>query len=207
MPMDLSEMETDALREVGNVGVGNAVTSLSKLLNKKVGIDIPETRFVPLDEFSKIVGGAEQVVIGIYMQISGDLEGESVFLFPKECALELVDLMMGNPPGTSKIFEDMAESAFKEMANIFSGSYLSSLSNFLDITLFPGIPHLANDMVQSIVDFVLIKISQSAEQVLLVKTAINIEGHNVNGDFVLLLQDKSLRIMLEKLKEKYGIVG
>ncbi len=202
----LTDMEMDALREIGNVGIGNAVTALSKLLNKKIEINIPETKFVPLKDFSNELGGPEKIVIGIYMTISGDLKGETLFLFPKESALALADLMMGQAPGTSTIFQDMAESAFKEMSNIFSGAYLSSLSNMLDIMLFPGIPHVANDMTQSIVDFVLIKVGQSADELLCVKTKIDLEGHGIQGDFVLMFEKDSLDKLLKKLKDKFGVV-
>lgn len=200
----LSEMEMDALREIGNVGVGNAVTALSKLLNKKIDINIPETKFVPLSEFAKEAGGPEKIVIGIYMGISGDLTGETIFLFSKESALELVDLMMGQEPGTSKIFEENAESAFKEMANIFSGAYLSALSNMLELKQFPGIPHVAQDMIQSIVDFVLCKVGESADEILCVKTKISMEGHNINGEYILMFEQESLRQLINRLKEKFG---
>ena len=99
----------------------------------------------------------------------------------------------------------MVESAFKEMANIFSGAYLSSLSNMLSIELFPGIPFVANDMVQSIVDFVLIKISKTADEVLCVKTKIEIEGYTINGDFILMFNKDSLTKLLSQLRDKFGV--
>jgi chemotaxis protein CheC len=203
--IELSLLEKDALCEVGNVGVGNAVTALSKLLNKNVNITIPETKFVPLGEFAKEVGGPEKIVIGIYLQIIGDLDGECIFLFPRESALAISDIMMGQEPGTSKIFEDMAESAFKEMTNIFAAAYLNALSNMLDFKLFPSPPHVANDMIQSIVDFVLIKISKTADEILCVKTKIELEQHIVSGEFIIMFNNDSLTKLLAKLKIKYGV--
>jgi chemotaxis protein CheY-P-specific phosphatase CheC len=75
----------------------------------------------------------------------------------------------------------------------------------LDMVLFPGLPFVANDMIQSIVDFVLIKISRSADDILVVKTKIKLEEHNCNGEFILMLDDASLTKLLAKLKDKFGI--
>lgn len=201
----LTELEYDSLREVGNIGVGNAATALSKLLNKKVDIDIPNTKFVPLTKFADELGGKESLVISLYLEITGGIKGETVFLFSKEGALSLVDLMMFQPIGTLKEMDEMAESAFKEMANIFVGAYLNGLAKLLQVKIYPGLPQVANDMAQSVLDSIIIKLSQSADEVLAVRTKINLEGYKIDGTYFMLFEDESLRIVLAKLKEVYGL--
>lgn len=203
--IELSDMEYDTLREVGNVGIGNAATALSKLLNKKISINLPETKFVPLEKFSDEIGGAERIVVSLYLQITGDLTGECIFLFPKEGAMDLIDLMMGNEPGTTKIMEEMEESAFKEMSNIFVGSYVNSLAKMMSMKIFPSVPHATTDMAQAIIDFMLIKLARNADTLLCVKTAIDIEGHDINGQFIMIFENESLQKLLDGLKEKYGV--
>ncbi|MFW6311599.1 MAG: chemotaxis protein CheC [Nanoarchaeota archaeon] len=201
---NLTDMEYDALKEVGNVGVGNAATALSKMLNKKVDIFLPDTQFVPLDKFADQVGGKENIVISLYLEITGGIKGETIFLFPSKGALALVDLMMFQEPGTTKEMDEMAESAFKEMANIFVGAYLNALANMMKIKIFPGVPNIANDMAQAVLDAVLIKISQKADEVLSVKTKINVEGYDIDGSYMMLFENDSLKIVIDKLKEQYG---
>jgi chemotaxis protein CheC len=202
--LNLTEMEYDALREVGNVGVGNAATALSKMLSKKVDIYLPKTKFVPINEFAKEVGGTESIVISLYLEVTGGMSGETVFLFPLKGALALVDLMMFQEPGTLKEMDEMAESAFKEMANIFVGAYLNALANMLKIKIFPGVPQIANDMAQSVLDAVLIKLAESADDILSVQTKINIEGFNIDGIYIMLFENESLKMVVAKLKELYG---
>lgn len=203
--LDLSEMEIDALKEVGNVGIGNAATALSKMLNKKVEIFLPITKFVPITKFSEEAGGSENVVISLYLEITGGIQGETIFLFPMKGALELVDLMMFQEPGTLKEMDEMAESAFKEMANIFVGAYLSGLAKMMNTKIYPGIPKVANDMVQAVLDQVLSNLSKSANEILTVKTQINIDGYDIDGLYFMLFEDASLRVVLQKLKEAYGL--
>lgn len=204
MNINLSEMELDALNEVGNIGTGNAATALAKFLNKSVDMNIPESKFIPITEFANEFGGPEKMISTIYLEVNGGLTGEVMFIFPFEGALELLDIVMGRAVGTTKELNEMDESAFKEIANILAGAFLSSLSNMLESSILPSIPHTATDMAQAVLDFILVKMSQYAEQIFCIKTKINLEGHNINGDFIFIFNDESLQIMLKTLHERYG---
>ncbi len=205
-PIGLSPEEMDALNELGNVATGNAATALSKLLTKPVEMNIPNSRFIPLGEFADVVGGAEQLVSAIYLSIDGDFCGEALFVFPEAGALELTDLTLGNTPGTtSRIMAGtMEESAFKEIANILTGSFLNATAKMLDAKILPSIAHVATDMAQSLIDFLLVKIGAHADEIYCVETRINVEGHNINGEFLVLFDRNSLKRMLEILHNRYG---
>jgi chemotaxis protein CheC len=200
----LNEREMDALKEIGNICIGNATTSLSQMLNKRIQINLLETKFIPIENFANEVGGAEKIVMSIYLQITGDLNGEVIFLFPREGALQIVDFMMNRRSGETMLMEAIEESAFKEMSNIFTGSYLNAMSKMLDMKIIHSVPHAANDMAQAILDFVLIKISTKADNILCIRTEIDVDGKNVNGTFMIVFEDKSLRLVLDTLHNKYG---
>jgi chemotaxis protein CheC len=204
--LKLSEAELDALRECGNVGIGNAVTALSKMINKRIEIDIPVTKFVGLNKFSNELGGAEKIVSGIYLDITGDLDGQAIFVFPEKDAISLIDLIYGNKIGTTKSIGEMEESAIKEMANIVVGAYLNSIADMAGMKIFPSIPYTATDMAQSIIDLVLIKQAQYSDQILIVKEKINIEGQNIDGTFIMVFTQESLKKLLNSLHEKYGVL-
>lgn len=202
--VELSSMQMDALNEMGNVGTGNAATALSKLIGKSVDMNIPETKFVSIKDFANEFGGPEAVVSAIYLEIDDGLKGEVMFVFPQEGAFEMADLLQMKEPGTTKELDEMDQSAFKELANILIGAFLTSLSKMLDVSIIPSTPHMTTDMVQSVVDFILIRISQHAEQALCVKTKINVEGQNINGDFIVLFDKDSLNLMVEVLNKQFG---
>jgi chemotaxis protein CheC len=202
--IQLNDMEKDALREVGNVGTGNAATALSKMINKKVAMIIPNTEFVPIKKFAQQVGGEETIVTSVYLQIIGDVSGEALLMFPKEDSIRMVDMMMGQAPGTSKIIDEMGQSAINELANIFVGAYLNSLADLLKLRIMPNIPHFTIDMTQAVMDFILIKISNYADNVLSIKTDIKIEEVEVAGTFILVFDVESLTKILSVLKKMYS---
>src|SRR5512133_915862 len=117
--LKLTDLEMDALREVGNIGIGNGATAFSKIINKSIKIVIPDTKFIPLQKFSDEFGGPEKIITAIYLQISGDLEGEVLFFFSHDDSLKLIDLLNGRAIGTTKIIDELGMSALKEMSNIF----------------------------------------------------------------------------------------
>lgn len=201
-----NDTELDALRECGNVGMGNAATSLSKLLDKQVDISLPETKFVPLQEIAGLVGGPESIVSGIFLPIAGDLKGQSMFIFSEVSALKIVDLMMGQEIGTAKKFGELEDSAVKEMANIFIGSYLSSIGDLTDLTLLPDVPHTATDMAQSVIDGAIQNIAKYSDNVLLVKESIKVEGLEIEGIFIVIFDQDSLGKLVKSLSAKYGVM-
>lgn len=203
--INLTEMEHDALRECANVGIGNAATALSKLLHKKIGIQIPETKIMPLKDFSSYIGGAETVVSGIYLHVHGDLKGEVLFLFSCHEAIELTNLLLGTMGMKPEKEGDLDESGFMEMANIVVGSYLNALADMLDLKILPSVPHAATDMAQALVDHVLIELGKHSDSMLTVKTMIQVDEHNIGGSFLIIFDTDSLVAILKRLKEKYGV--
>ncbi len=200
----IGRMQLDAINEIGNIGAGNAAAALSKMLNKKVVMDVPETKFVPIQHFSEEFGGPDSIVLTIYSPILGDISGETLFIFSRECALGLVDLMMGAEVGQTTVMDEISESAFKEMANIFIGSYLNAISNMMDVRALPGVPIVNSDMVQAILDNILMKTSEYADNVLCNKANISINGQKVAGDFLFLFDIDTMKTLIERLNKNYS---
>ncbi|MFW5990647.1 MAG: chemotaxis protein CheC [Candidatus Nanoarchaeia archaeon] len=201
---DVKDMELDAIKEVGNIGAGNAAVSLSKILNKKIEMDVPEADFIPLNNFAEKFGGPERIVMSIYSPIVGELTGETLFIFSRDCAMGLVDLMMGNEIGHTKIMDELSESAFKEMANIFIGSYLNAISDMINLKIMPGVPVVATDMVQAILDSLLMRMGEYADKVLCNKAKISIEGHPIKGDFIFIFDLETMKVLLNKMHNSYN---
>lgn len=85
---------------------------------------------------------------------------------------------------------ELGLSAMQEMGNILSGSYLSALSDFTGLKIFPTVPGLSVDMFGAIVSTGLIEISQVSDQVMVINTSIFEEDQElsnaVHGQFLLL---------------------
>lgn len=183
-----TSMHLDILKEIGNIGAGHAATALSKLLNKKIEMNVPNVLIVSFDEMIEMAGGSENVVASVFLRIEGEATGNMFFVLPLEQAAHFIRLMIGDsnfsllkPP-----YDDMALSALQELGNILGGSYLTALSDFTHLSLYPSVPSLVIDMVGSIISFGLIEYSQFSDYCIVIDTALNEEeAESVRGHFFL----------------------
>lgn len=201
----ITSMHLDVLREIGNIGAAHAATALSTLLNKKIDMNVPKVEMVTFDEMMDLAGGAESVVAGIYLRIDGDVNGSMFFVLPVEQANQFIRRLIQDE---SLDFEkgqvtEMGASALQELGNILSGSYLSALSDFTKLSIYPTVPALCVDMVGAIISFGLVELSQVSDYVIVIDTAIHEDedesGKIVHGHFFLLPEPDSFQAIFRAL--------
>lgn len=195
---NLNSMQIDVLREIGNIGAGNAVTALSTMVAKRVDMEVPKVNIVEFKDVAELIGGPEVQVAGIYFRVFGDLSGSIMFLIDKNSSKLLANLLMGKDDNISELSE-MELSALQEIGNILAGSYLSALSSLTGLTINVSVPSLAIDMAGAIMSVPVILFGQVGDHVLLIETKF-IEGSNhVKGNFFLIPDEESFEILLKSL--------
>jgi len=197
--LNLSAMQLDALREVGNIGAGNAATALSQIINHKIDMTVPRVAILPLGDVPDVVGGAEVMVAGVYLKVYGLAPGSILFLLPYDSAFYLVDMLMGRKHGETKTLNAMDESALMEIGNILAGSYLNALCHFTHMTLLPSIPALAVDMAGALLSVMLIQLGQVGDHALVIETEFSTESGGVKGHFFLVPDPGSLGTILSAI--------
>lgn len=189
---NLTSIQMDVLREIGNIGAGNAATSMAKLINKKVDMEVPLVNVVAFDEVMDLIGGPEQLIVANYFQIQGEAPGNVYFILSMDEAQAIVrqftgisDLVLFNDNYEPN---EIAISAIQEIGNILTGSYLSALSDFTNINMQPSIPYLSIDMAGAILAEGLIELSQSTDYAIIIDTKINDSDltNGITGQFFLL---------------------
>ena len=146
---DISQEYFDILKELGNIGAGNATTALAQMLQSKIDMRVPQVRLLDFNQVGALIGGEEQLMAGIYLKVEGDIEGSIMFLQGKDSARHLVEKLMGMPCEGDE-FSYIEISALKEIGNIITGSYLNSLSLLTNLKIYPSIPAICIDMAGAI---------------------------------------------------------
>lgn len=201
----ISDIHLDILKEVGNIGAGHAATALSTLLNKKIDMKVPSVRVVSFDEVMELAGGADNVVASVFLRIEGEAPGSMFFILPLPQAEKYIAQLTKNQSSLFSEDEDneLAMSALQELGNILSGSYLSSLSDFTNLSLYPSVPALSIDMVGAVVSFGLLELSQVSDYAIVIDTALDEEDaqlpDSVKGHFFLLPDPDSFHIIFSAL--------
>lgn len=195
---ELNSLQIDVLREIGNIGAGNAATALSKMIAKRIDMDVPKVNILEFKNVAELVGGPEVEVVGIYFKVTGDITGSIMFLLDKKSAKLLTNLLMGKLDDSGDL-DEMDFSALQEVGNILAGSYLSSLSTLTNLKLVVSVPSLAMDMAGAILSVPVILFGQVGDKVMLIETDFNEGENHVKGNFFLIPDEDSFEILLKSL--------
>ncbi len=189
----------DVLKEVGNIGAGNAATALAKMISKKVDMKVPQVNVLDFSEVPDILGGPEKEVVGIFFKLEGELEGSIMFVLDTHSAQQLIELLMPGIAGDG--FNDFCFSALQEIGNILAGSYISSLSSLANLDIKISVPSLALDMAGAILSVPAIHFGLIGDKILIIENEfIEIIGNDsVNGFFILIPEVDSYEVLLKSL--------
>ncbi len=194
----LNDMYLDVLKEIGNIGAGNATTAISNMLNLKMDMSVPNVELMPVEKIGGAIGSEEQVVVGIMLGVETDVNGSMMFLMDMASAHKMVNLLMMRDVNYNNDFDEMDLSALKEIGNIIAGSYLSALSGLTNLTISPTVPYVSVDMAAAILSVPAIQFGLISDKALMIKTEIG--GDNkIDGYFILMPDEESFEKILASL--------
>jgi len=171
----LSDFHLDVLKEVSNIGAGIAATSLSSLLGRTVDMQVSRVVPMPFNGIVDYAGGAERMILSVFVRIEGGISGNMLFVMSTSDALALIRHMTGASGGEG--FTDMGFSVIHEVGNIMIGSYITALSDFLGFELAPSVPSLAMDMAGAILAFSLSEIGRSGDTAIVIDGGLSLDGN------------------------------
>jgi chemotaxis protein CheC len=195
----LSSFHLDVLREIGNIGAGNAATALAKLLDKKIDMKVPRINVMKFSDVSNVLGGAETQVVGILLGVQGDINGSMMFILDDLSSKILVNILMNKLHGSELEYDEMSLSVLKEIGNILAGSYLSALSNLTNMNIMPGVPDIAIDMAGAILSVPAIEFAKDSDTVLYIENEFTDGMESVLGDLFLVPDAASYEHLLHAL--------
>lgn len=180
-----SEQYFDVLKELGNIGAGNATTALAQMIQCKVDMKVPQVRLLDFQEVGEAMGGEEQIMAGVYLLVEGDITGSMMFLLEEKAAHTLVAKLMQMPENAEGPFTEMELSALKEIGNIIVASYLNSLSVLTNMVIMPSVPDLSIDMAGAILSVPAIEFGELGDKILLIQTQFT-DDISLDGYFILI---------------------
>ena len=195
----MNSLQFDVLKEIGNIGAGNATTALAKMLNTKVDMKVPKVALLGFQELPEMIGGAENIVVGILLTLDGDINGMMMFVVEEESACRMLNILMGTNLESSQGFTEMESSALNEIGNIITGAYLSSLASLTNMKIISSIPYMSIDMAGAILSVPAIEFGKIGDKALLIQTEFGEKDTSVNGFFILIPSLASYNVILSSL--------
>jgi chemotaxis protein CheC len=196
---DLDEIHLSVLSEIGNIGAGNAATALSHILSDKVLMSVPELQIIDVSEMATILGGPENEVAGILVNMTEDVEGMLLFLLDKDFVGVLIGTLL------DKKIEDFADiseidmSAIMEIGNILAGSYVSAISSMTELNIRLSTPQIAIDMVGAILSYPAAEFGMMSDKLLFIEENFFSGENQIKSHLLIMPEPKSLDIILKSL--------
>ncbi|WP_353095285.1 chemotaxis protein CheC [Tissierella praeacuta] len=182
---NLNNFMIDVLKELGNIGAGNAATALAGMISKKIDMRVPNVRIMEFKDVAEILGGEENLVVGIYFELMEDVVGNMMFALDIDSAINLTNLLY-NRKKENKELDDMDISALSEIGNIIASSYANSLSALTGLKIFISIPSISIDMAGAILSVPAIQYGHVSDHALMIETIFEEEENLVSGNLFFL---------------------
>lgn len=197
----LNDLHMDALREIGNIGSGNAASALSALLSCPFTISVPTVRILDYSEVAGDMGGPEQMIVGALLFLEGDVQGMILFLLQEGFASATLEALLGEPVNSLDGLDEMAQSALQEVANIMAASYLNAIASLTGMTITISTPSLCTDMLGAILSVPAIYYANISDKIIYIEDELR--GENLCApNHILLIPDTG---SLEKIITRLGL--
>lgn len=196
---DIGEIHLDVLREIANIGSGNAASALSRMIGQTVDIQIPEISIMGFNEAIEELGGPETIMVGSLLFLTEGLNGIIMFLLPIDVVCDLVNMLMATDIKSHEEIDEMGYSIIKECSNIMSASFVTAVAEMTDMTIDISPPQATCDMLGSIMSVPSIYFANIGDSLLLMKNELEIEGKTTNADILMLPDMESLTKLMGAL--------
>jgi chemotaxis protein CheC len=190
---DYTDLQLDAMRELANIGSGNAATALASMLGREVELSVPRALALPLADAVDAVGPADKTVSSVVLPIFGDIDALVLLLFPTDDAETLCGLL-GVEPGT-----ELGDSAIGEIGNILGSSYINALASMAGMEAEPRPPHVVTDMLGAIVASLLAETVGETDSALVLDTGLEVADAACSLSFLLLPRSGGIADLLGRL--------
>ncbi|MCR4807084.1 MAG: chemotaxis protein CheC [Lachnospiraceae bacterium] len=194
-----SDMQIDVLKEIGNIGSGNACTALAMLLNTFVDMSVPSIRFLDFESVKEFLGGGASEVLGIRIGVKEDLTGMMFHIVKKQFAERIINTFYPKEIDNLSELNDMDLSVLSEMGNITSGAYANALASLSNMKVDIMTPEYHVNTVEEILQIPLKEYAEVGDKILVIDEQFIMGDEKLTSHMLLILDGPSLHKLFERL--------
>lgn len=196
---ELDAMQLSVLREIGNIGSGNAATALAGLLDTVIDIEVPNICLIDYNQVADYLGGADQMAIGMSIHVHGDFHGTMLQILEKDFASKLVNTFYEKEIESFEQISEMDMSVLREMANITTAAYVNSIAQLTGRFINISPPKDYVDTIGAILELPTREYEGLDYQVLFIDERLFLPSTHINCAMILILDMDSMRALFESL--------
>ncbi|MCI8285003.1 MAG: chemotaxis protein CheC [Firmicutes bacterium] len=196
---NLTSIQMDALKEIGNVGSGNAAVALSQILNHTVKMDVPTVEILGYEETMNMLGGPEEIASAVLVELVEGMNGMMLFIQQKDFLGSVLNTLLSKELTSFEEMDEMDASAIMEVGNILLSSYVTAISNFAGFKIDISVPAHTVNMIGGILSVPIVEMAEETEKMLMIHGYFIIDGQKISSNILLIPDMGSLNKLLESL--------
>jgi chemotaxis protein CheC len=162
----------EILQHIAQHGSASAAEALGMFSGNTLTVEQASVRMAALEEVPCLHGDPTEVVVGVNLAMTGDLDGFLLAFFHRRDAMLLITQLMGSAPPEITDLSEMELSALGEAGNIIASAFLSTLEKLLGLVVLPSPPAVAIEMCGAITESVVLPVLEAGGQLLLIEAEI-----------------------------------
>lgn len=194
--INFTVLQLDVIKELANVGGGNAASSISKLIEKPVDMYVPTVELLTYKEIYDNIMSEDSMINAVLVRMTGGGEGVFLFVLKDKVSNDIVEMML---PSGVEINEEISQSAMKELVNIVVTSFLNAVGSMIDVSLISSVPLLIRDMFGAILTSVYIEEGQYDDNIMIIKNEFIYQGDRLESSLYFVPRPGVLNRLFEKL--------
>lgn len=195
----LSDMHIDVLREIGNIGAGNAATSLAKMMDRQIDMKTPVVRIMDISDVDKAMGGPETPMVAILVELLGDIHGIMMFVVGQQFTSQLLGCLLGSEQVDCMHLTEMQNSALSEIGNIMIGAYVSAIASLANLSIGISVPAVTADMIGSLLTVPAAEMGATSDKIIFVEDDFQNENNIITANMMLIPSLDSLGTLMNGL--------
>lgn len=196
---NLTSIQVDALKEIGNVGSGNAAVALSQILNHTVKMDVPTVEILGYEETINMLGGPEEIASAVLVELVEGMNGMMLFIQQKDFLGSVLNTLLSKELTSFEEMDEMDASAIMEVGNILLSSYVTAISNFAGFKIDISVPAHTVNMIGGILSVPIVEMAEETDKMLMIHGYFIIDGQKISSNILLIPDMESLNKLLESL--------
>lgn len=180
-----------------NKGVANAIGGLSEMVGEAIMATALKSGHIPMKDVANLLGGPEALTVGVCLGFEGSATGRIVLAYHPKTAFGLIDMLMGEPAGSTQSLGDMEKSALMEMGNLMGAFFLNSVADANGLTLCPTPPEVMIGEAREILGVAMSGVALDSEG-LIVDATFGTQDQQISGTFLVMPSPDLVRVLRER---------
>ncbi len=203
--------QLEVMHRAVTMALGSAAEHLSRFAGQKIVIEAPRLGLCPIEDLVDSALGsafdmvdwsaAETIMTGIYLGVSGDLQGHFLLMLTPADAQALVAPLVHDLTTDQSLYEQMTLSALGEVGNITASALLNALADAANLRIAASCPLVITNMAGAILEMPMIDLAQCADEALFIETRLLIDSLEASGSIALIPRPEGLAMLIESLAE------